>query len=149
MCLLANRSSSSAHIMVLPKIAFVLLCIPFLSPLAQRWRFAVCALWLRCKTRVSAEPAGALQTLFFAWNTVQHIWTTRSETNPWPSNTPTLKLINEMRLLTIEHSVYFLLWLDWLQGHFSCCSLFITLSNGLKMSEYKAYWLTRFPLINS
>jgi len=72
MCLFANRSSSSAHIIVLPKITFVLLCTPFLSPLARRWRFAVCALWLRCATRVSAEPAGALQTLFFAWKAVQH-----------------------------------------------------------------------------
>ena len=59
MCLFANRSSSSAHIMVLLKITFVLLCTPFLSPLARRWRFAVRALWLRCETRVSGEPAGS------------------------------------------------------------------------------------------
>ena len=26
-------------------------------------------------------------------------------------------------------------------------SLFMTLRNGLKMSEYEAYWLTHFPLI--
>ena len=29
------------------------------------------------------------------------------------------------------------------------CSPFITLCNGLKMSEYKADWLMGFPLINS
>ena len=31
---------------------------PFLSPLPCRWRFAVCALWLQCETRVSTELAG-------------------------------------------------------------------------------------------
>jgi len=30
-----------------------------------------------------------------------------------------------------------------------CCSPFIVLCNGLKMGEYKAYWLTDYPLINS
>jgi len=77
--------------MVLPKITLVF-------PLAWRWRFVVHALWLRCKASVSAEPAGALQTLFFAWNAVQHIRTTRSKTKPWPSDTPTLILINEAHL---------------------------------------------------
>ena len=51
------------------------LCYPLysiLSHLARRWRFAVRTLWLLCETRVSAEPAGVLQTLFFAWNAVQH-----------------------------------------------------------------------------
>jgi len=129
MCLFANHSSSSAHIMILPKITFVLLCTPFLSPLARRWWFVVRALWLRCETRVSAEPTGALQMLFFAWNAVQHIRTTRGEMKPWPSNMPTLKLINETRALTIKYSVYILLWLDWLLGYFSCCSLFLTPEN--------------------
>ena len=86
MCLFANRSSSSTHIMVLLKITFVLLCTPFLSPLAQRWWFAVRALWLRCETRVSAEPAGALQTLFFAWNTVQHDWKRNEAMTKWHAN---------------------------------------------------------------
>jgi len=30
---------------------------------------------------------------------------------------------------------------------FSCCSPFITLHNGLKISEYEVYWLKGFPLI--
>ena len=30
----------------------------------------------------------------------------------------------------------------------SCCFLFIMLCNGLKMSEYEAYWLMSFLLIN-
>ena len=30
-----------------------------------------------------------------------------------------------------------------------CCSPFIMLCNGLKMSKYKANWLMNFPLINS
>jgi len=68
MCLFANRSSSIACIMILPKLTFVLLCIPFLSPLPHRWQFAVHAQWLRCETWVSAVLAGALVTLFFAWN---------------------------------------------------------------------------------
>jgi len=103
----------------LPKITFVLLFTSFLSPLAQMWQFAVHALWLRCETRVSAEPAGALQMLFFAWNTFQHNRTARSKTKPWPSDTPTLKSINEAHTLMVEHFVYFLLWLDF---YFSCCS---------------------------
>ena len=32
---------------------------------------------------------------------------------------------------------------------FSCYSPFIMLCNGLKMSEYEAYWLTDFPLMIS
>jgi len=39
-------------------------CTPFLSLLVHRWQFAVRALWLWCKTRVSAEPAGAFFLLF-------------------------------------------------------------------------------------
>ena len=31
---------------------------------------------------------------------------------------------------------------------FSCCSPFISLCNGLKISEYDVYWLTDFSLIN-
>ena len=67
MCLFANRSSSSAHIMVLPKLTFALLCTPFLSSLARRWQFAVRVLLLRCETRVTTELAGVLLKLFFAW----------------------------------------------------------------------------------
>ena len=40
MCLFANHSSSNAHIMVLPKLTFVLLFSPLLSPLPRKWRFA-------------------------------------------------------------------------------------------------------------
>ena len=63
-----SYSSSNTCIMVLPYLAFVLLCTPFLSPLPCRWRLAARALWLQCKTWVSAVLAGVLQTLFFAWN---------------------------------------------------------------------------------
>ena len=41
-----NRSSSSACIMVLSKLTFVILCALFLSPLLRRWWFAVRTLWL-------------------------------------------------------------------------------------------------------
>ena len=50
--------------MVLPKITFVLLCTQFLSPLGEGEDLQYKHYG---KTRVSAEPAGALQTLFFAW----------------------------------------------------------------------------------
>ena len=60
------------------------------------------------------------------------------------SDTPTLKLINEARALTIEHSIYYG-WIDC-KDTFRAV-LFIMLHNGLKMSVYKAYWLMGFPLI--
>ena len=31
---------------------------------------------------------------------------------------------------------------------FSCCFAFITLCNGLKMSEYEVYWLRHYLLIS-
>jgi len=81
--------------------------LPLFYPLLHRWRFAVLTLWLWCKTRVSAELAGALLTLLFAWNVAQHIRKARSETKhsdtPW---LPTFKLINEACTLTIEHSMF-------------------------------------------
>ena len=36
-------------------------------------------------------------------------------------------------------------WIICRDACFSCCSLFITLRNGLKMSEYEVYWLTDIP----
>jgi len=57
--------------MVLPKLTFVFLRIPFLSPLPCRKRFGVHALWLWCETYVSAVQAAELLTLFFAWNVSQ------------------------------------------------------------------------------
>ena len=56
-----------------------LLCAPFLSPLLRRWQFVAHVLWLRCKTRVSAELAGALLTLFVAWSIAQHVQRARSK----------------------------------------------------------------------
>ena len=97
LCLFANHSSSSACIMVLPKLIFVLLWAPFLYPLLCRWQFVV---------RVSA---GVLLTLFFAWNVAQHVWKARGEmkhsATPWLRDTPTFKSINETHVLTINHSV--------------------------------------------
>ena len=52
-CLFANHSNSSAWIMVGPKLTFVLLRAPFLSPLSRKWWFTVCLLWLWCETWVS------------------------------------------------------------------------------------------------
>ena len=154
MCLFADHSSSSAHIMVLQKFTFVLLCDPFLSPLACRWRFAVCALWLQCKTKVSAELAGALLMLFSTWNVTQHAWKARGEmkhsqvTRHDQVTCPLLKSVNEACTLTVEHSIFSIM-AGLIVEILSCCSLFITLRNGLKMSEYEVYWLSGFLLINS
>jgi len=113
MCLSANCSSSIACMMVLPKLIFVLLWAPFLYPLPCWGWFAVRALWLQCETRVSTELAGALLTLFFAWNVAQHVREARSETKrsvtPWLSDTPTFKSINEVHALTIKHSIFFVM----------------------------------------
>jgi len=75
MCLFANRSSSSAHIMALPKLTFVILYSLFLSPLMRRWWFVVCVVAL---VQVNAVLAGALLTLFFNWNVSQSVWRVRS-----------------------------------------------------------------------
>jgi len=64
---IANRCISIALIMVLPKLTFVLLCAPFLSPLPRKWRLAIHMLWLRCETYASAVQAGVVLT-FFVWN---------------------------------------------------------------------------------
>jgi len=65
MCLFANHCSSNAHIMVLPKLIFVLLCSWFISPLAHRWRFAVAPLHGFVKDLVIALIAEVLNTLLF------------------------------------------------------------------------------------
>jgi len=73
-CLFANRSSSNACIMVLPKLTFVFFELhSFINcHVGDDWRYTCYGFW--CETRVSAELAGALLTLFFAWNVNQHVW---------------------------------------------------------------------------
>ena len=75
---------------------FGLLCAPVPSPLSRRW-ITVCALWLQCKTWVSAVLAEVLFTLFFTWNVTQNVRRTVSETKHsdtlWSSNTLTFKSI--------------------------------------------------------
>ena len=86
------------------------LWVPFLYPLLRRLQFAVLMLWLRCETKVRAELAGALLTLFFAWNIAQHVRKTRSEAKhsdtPWLSDTPAFESITKVCALTIEHSIF-------------------------------------------
>ena len=60
------------------KFTFVLFRAQFLSPLPHSLVTICGKFW--CKTRVSAELAGALLTLFFAWNVAQHVRKARSET---------------------------------------------------------------------
>jgi len=59
--------------MALPKLTFVFLCSPFLSPLPHRYQFAVHALWLQGETWESAALAGVLLMLFSAWNVTYSI----------------------------------------------------------------------------
>ena len=56
--------------------------------------------------------------------------------------------MNEARASTIEHSISSVI-AELIVEILSCCSPFIMLRNGLKMSEYEVYWLTGFPLIIS
>ena len=111
MCIFANRSSSNAWIIVLSKLTFVLLCTPFFSPLLHKWRSAVCALWLRCETYVSAMLAGALLTLFFAWNGSQNSksWKQNKVWYACKGDTTTSISITGARSLTIVHSVFFVM----------------------------------------
>ena len=96
--------------------------------------------------------AGVLFTFSFAWNVAQYVWRARSETKhsdtPWSSDTPNFKLINEVHTLTIKHSVFSVMAGLIVEILFMLFSI-IALCNGLKMSEYGAYWLTGFPLSNS
>ena len=46
----------------------------------------------------------------------------------------------------IEHSKFSVMT-GLIVEAFSCCSLFIMLCNGLKMSEYDAYWLAGFLIV--
>ena len=148
-CLFANHGSSSTCIMVLPKLTFVLLCAPFLSSLVHKWRFVVQALWLWCETRVSPELAGVSLILFYAWNVVLHVQRARSEMKhsdtQWLSHTPTFKWMNGKCTLTIKHSVFSVM--SGLIVEILFMLFFV--HNGLKMSEYKAYWIMGFPLIYS
>ena len=91
------------------------LCSPFCSiPFSLTMKVTICGthvmLWLRCETRVNAELAGVLLTLFLAWNIAQHVKRARSDlkrsNTPWPSDTPTFKSINEACTLTIKHTVF-------------------------------------------
>ena len=85
----------------------VLLWAPFLSPLPRWWQFAVHMLWLRCKTRVSAELAGALLPLFSAWNVFEKLRAKWSIVKHCDQATLLLlKLINEAHTLTMERSVF-------------------------------------------
>ena len=146
MCLFTNRSSSSGCIMVLPQLTFVLLWAPFLSPLQCRWRFVVCALWLQCETRVSAELAGAFLALLFVWNVSQHVQRARSETKrrdtPWSSDTPTFKF--DARFNNRTFFIFHNGWIDY--RYFSCCFPFIMLCNGLKMSKDEVHRLMGFSM---
>ena len=56
-------------------------------------------------------------------------------------------LYNDLILFTKSKSLKWNSGEIWLYRCLLCCRLFITLCNGLKMSEYEAYWLTDFPLI--
>jgi len=99
MCLFANRSSSSAHIMVLPKISFFspLYSIPF----SFSAKVTICGTHIMASVRVLSQQGRFKRYSLFG--TLSSV--TRSETKPLPSDTPTLKLINEVHVLTIEHSV--------------------------------------------
>ena len=103
------NTTSSARIMVLPKLTFVLLRASFLSPLLCRWWFAVCALWLQCKTWESAVLTGILLTLFFGWNVTYSVWSSRKRSVVMHRDRVTHPLfwsIATERALMVEHSVF-------------------------------------------
>jgi len=64
----ANCCSFNAHIMVLPKLTFVLLCSWFLFPLLCRWRFVVALLRGFMEDLVTEVIAEVFNTLFFCLN---------------------------------------------------------------------------------
>jgi len=137
-CLFTNRSSSSACIMVLPKHTFVLLWALFLSSLPRKWQFVVPVLWVRWKTRVSAELAGALLLLGMLPNLFEELDQMERSDTLWSNNALTFKLINGVHALTIKHSVFSAMAALIVGIYFSCLSPFLTLCNGLIMSECQA-----------
>ena len=56
--------------------------------------------------------------------------------------------MTEAHTSTIQHFIIFVM-VGLIVEILLSCSLFMTLCNGLKMSEYEAYWLIDFPLIIS
>ena len=68
-CLFANCCSSNAHIMVLSKFTFVLLCSPFFPSLLCRWQFAVVPLHGFMEDLVTAVIAGVFNMLSFCLKT--------------------------------------------------------------------------------
>ena len=90
--------------------------------------------------------AGALLTLFFAWNGSQTFEELEAKQSVMIGTTPIFISITGARALTIVHSIFSMM-AGLVVESFSCFSLFITLCNRLKMSKYKAYWRTDFPLI--
>ena len=90
--------------------------------------------------------AGVLLTLFFAWNISQMFEELEAKRTAMIHHVKvTFTSITGALALTIVHSIFSAM--VGLIVEISCCSLFITLRNGLKMSGYEVYWLTDFPLI--
>ena len=61
-------------------------------------------LWLQCETWASAVLAGALLTLFFAWNVTLRVRRAGSKTKR--NDTHTFKLFTGAKVLMIEHFVF-------------------------------------------
>ena len=71
----------------------------------------------------------------------------KSSDMPWSSDTPTFKLITGTQALMIKHSV-FTVMTELIAERLFMLFFVRTLCDGLKMSEYEAYWLMDFLLIN-
>jgi len=138
-CLFANFSCSNTCIMVLPKLTFVLLCAPFLSPLLHRKKFVVRVFWLQCKIWVMLT--GAFLVLFFACNVAQIVWKCSSDT-PWLRDACTFIVGHT---LTIGQCLIFVM-ARLIVEILLCCFPFMMLCNGLKTNEYEEYWLGMFNL---
>jgi len=80
--------------------------------------------------------AEALLTLFYAWNITQCVQSS------WKRSVVIHHHFKSISTLTIKHSVF-----SVIAGLLIKMLFFVY--NGLKMSEYKAYWLMDFLLINN
>ena len=144
-----HGSTKSSSIMVLQKLTlfFFLLhsfphyCVGYICSM-----HIIASVW----NLVSAELAGALFMLLFAWNVTKSVWSSWK----WSivihcdqAAHPLLWLISGAHTLMIKHFVFSVMTGLIAKMLFMLLSIYNTV-RWVEISECQAYWLTDFPLIN-
>jgi len=95
---------------------------------------------------VNTKLLWALLMLLFAWNVTKSVRSSSKQKvvihHDWATH-PLFWLITGEHVLTIKHSVFYIT-AGLIAEILLCCYPFIKLWDGLKISEYEAYWLMDF-----